>query len=74
MEEAVHGEDGRRRVREEASDSGKEGRSRGGRDRIERKGNGARWWGAFVCVWCFAVFKIFITVRLGSGINQYLAG
>jgi len=27
-EEAVHGEDGRRRVREEASDSGKEGRSR----------------------------------------------
>ena len=28
MEEAVHGEDGRRRVREEASDSGKEGRSR----------------------------------------------
>ena len=28
MEEAVHGEDGRRRVREEASDLGKEGRSR----------------------------------------------
>ena len=27
-EEAVHGEDGRRRVREEASDLGKEGRSR----------------------------------------------
>ena len=39
VEEAVHGEDGRRRVREEASDSGKEGRSR------ERKwcDGGRRW-------------------------------